>query len=143
MPAVPARASIVTLGVTDVARATAFYSSLGWRLSSMSQKSISFFDVAGSVLAVYERSALAADASVPADGTGFRAVTLAICCDSPDAVDDAAAEWVARGGSLVKQPHKAFWGGYSGYVADLDGHLWEIAHNPHAGFTPDGRLELP
>ncbi len=143
MSAVPARASIVTLGVADLARATAFYSSLGWRLSPASQASISFFELAGTVLGLYGWDDLAADVSVPGQGSGFRGVTCAINCDSPDAVDAASAAWVAAGGVLVKAPHKAFWGGYSGYVADPDGHYWELAHNPFFPMTSDGRVVLP
>ena len=139
---VPARLSILTLGVADIARATAFYESLGWRRSSASQDSITFFQLEGSVLGLYEWNSLADDASVGADGSGFRGVTCALNVHSADEVDVVYAEWVAAGGRGVRTPHEAFWGGYSGYVADLDGHLWEIAHNPYATIGADGRLVL-
>jgi uncharacterized protein len=140
--AVPARISIVTLGVADVTRATAFYESLGWRRSSASQATITFFAMQGSVLALYGREPLADDVGVPAAGDGFRAVTLALNCDSRDEVDAVFAEWVAAGATPVKHPEPVFWGGYSSYVADPDGHLWEIAHNPYSPNDESGRMQL-
>jgi predicted lactoylglutathione lyase len=141
--AVPQRLSMVTLGVADVARSTAFYESLGWRRSSASQDTVTFFSMEGSALGLFGRGSLADDAGVPADGDGFRAVTVAINCDSRDEVDTVFAEWVAAGGTAVKQPEAVFWGGYSSYVADPDGHLWEIAHNPYAPNDAAGVMQLP
>ncbi len=138
---VPNRISIVTLGVADLARATAFYESLGW-VNSATAPSISFFAMQGSVLGLYERSALADDAKVPAEGSGFRGVTLAMNLASTEEVDEVFADWLAAGATSMVEPHKAFWGGYSSYVADLDGHLWEIAHNPYATLDADGRLVM-
>lgn len=134
---------MVTLGVTDVARSTAFYESLGWRRSSASQESVTFFAMEGSALGLFGRESLADDAGVPADGDGFRAVTIAINCDSRDEVDAVFAEWVLAGATPVKQPEAVFWGGYSSYVADPDGHLWEIAHNPYAPNDASGEMQLP
>lgn len=141
---VPARVSLVTLGVTDVARATRFYESLGWRRSSMSQESVTFFHTGGPVVGLFGWDDLAADASLP-PGTpsAFRGVTLAINFESREEVDAAVATWVAAGGRVVKSPEEVFWGGYSGYLADLDGHLWEVAHNPFIPFRSDGTLDLP
>lgn len=140
--AVPPRLSIVTLGVADVAQATTFYESLGWERSAASQPTITFFALQGSVLGLYEWSALADDAKIPDEGSGFRGVACALNCESEEEVDAVWAEWVAAGGSGVREPHKAFWGGYSSYVADPDGHLWEIAYNPYATIDADGRLEI-
>jgi predicted lactoylglutathione lyase len=137
------RISIVTFGVPDVTRATAFYESLGWHRSSASQDSITFFKMQGSVFGLFQRDELAKDAGVPAEGSGFRAVTVALNCDSPAEVDAVFAEWVAAGGTAVKEPETVFWGGYSSYVADPDGHLWEIAHNPYAEIDDAGMLQLP
>ena len=139
---VPPRLSIVTLGVADLVRSTAFYEALGWARSAASQESITFFQLQGSVLGLYERGALADDAGVPAAGEGFRGVTCALNCDSRDEVDAVFAEWIAAGATPVKQPEAVFWGGYSSYVADPDGHLWEIAHNPFSPNGPDGRMQL-
>ena len=139
---IPQRISIVTLGVADLAASTAFYESLGWRKSTDSMDTITFFQTDGSVLGLYQREALAEDADVPAEGSGFRGVTLALNCESAAEVDDVYGVWLAAGAEAVKPPQKVFWGGYSSYVADPDGHLWEIAHNPYSTIGPDGRLQL-
>jgi len=139
---VPHRISIVTFGVADLARSTAFYESLGWKKSSSSMPTITFFDTVGPVFGLYEWSALADDAKVPAEGSGFRGVTLAMNLASTDEVDEVFAEWISAGAASVVEPHTAFWGGYSSYVADPDGHLWEIAHNPYARLDGDGRLVM-
>ncbi len=140
---IAARVTLVTLGVADVTRATAFYESLGWRRSSASNDEVSFFHTAGPVLAVWGRELLAADAAVPAAGDGFRSAALAINLESVEAVDAAVEEWVASGGTLRKAPEHMVWGGYSGYVADPDDHLWELAYNPGFPLRPDGTVELP
>jgi catechol 2,3-dioxygenase-like lactoylglutathione lyase family enzyme len=141
--AVPARISIVTLGVADLGRSIAFYEAIGWRRSAVSQDTIAFFHTAGTVLALYGREALADDAHVPASGEGFRGVTVAVNCDDRAGVDAAFAECVAAGATPVVEPHAAFWGGYSSYVADPDGHLVELAHNPFLPFRDDGTVDLP
>jgi predicted lactoylglutathione lyase len=142
--AIPQRISLITLGVADVARATAFYESLGWRRSPSSQDSITFFSMQGSALGIFGRGDLAADAvqPTPGDELSFRGVTLAINFDSRDEVDAAFAEWVAAGAMPVKHPVAAEWGGYSSYVSDPDGHVWELAHNPYSPNLPDGRMTL-
>jgi uncharacterized protein len=140
---VPARLSLVTLGVADVARATAFYEALGWQRSSASNDHVSFFQLGGLALSVYGREALADDAMVASAGNGFAAVTLAINLESEAEVDRVSGEWVTCGGALVKQPQRVFWGGYSGYVADPDGHLWELAFNPGFVLQADGSVQLP
>jgi len=139
---VPNRVSIVTLGVADLERSTAFYESLGWARSSASMPTITLFEMQGSVLALYGWTALADDAQVPPDGAGFRGVTLALNLESRADVDAAFAEWLAVGAAAVVEPHAAFWGGYSSYVADPDGHLWELVHNPYASFDAEGRLVI-
>ena len=139
---VPNRISIITFGVADLARSTAFYESLGWTRSGASMPTITFFEMQGSVFGLYEWSALADDAHVPADGSGFRGVTLAMNLASTAEVDEDYAEWIRAGATAMVEPHTAFWGGYSSYVADPDGHLWEIAHNPYAHLDGDGRLVM-
>ena len=133
---------MVTLGVADVARSTSFYESLGWRRSSASQDTITFFSMQGSVLGLFARDALAADAGVPAEGSGFRGVTIALNCADRAEVDAVFAEWVAAGAEPVKQPEAVEWGGYSSYVADPDGHLWELAHNPFSENDANGLMQL-
>ena len=140
--AVPNRISIITFGVADLAKSTAFYESLGWEKSSASMPAITFFEMQGSVFGLYEWSALADDAKVPAEGSGFRGVTLAMNLATVAEVEAVFAEWVAAGATPMVEPHKAFWGGHSSYVADPDGHLWEIAHNPYASIDDEGRLVM-
>lgn len=143
--AIPARLSLVTLGVRDVARSTIFYEALGWRRSSASQAGeVSFFHTDGGLLALYGADNLAADARISNDYRGgFRQWSLSMNLDSVGDVDAATAEFLAAGGSMVSPPEATAWGGYSGYVADPDGHLWEIAHNPLWPTGGDGRPTLP
>jgi catechol 2,3-dioxygenase-like lactoylglutathione lyase family enzyme len=138
------RMTLLTLGVADVPRATAFYERLGWRRSSASVDGTTFFDLGGIVLALWGRDALAEDARAgPGPGGGFRGVALALNLADRPAVDATLADAVAAGGRLAKAAEATFWGGYSGYFADPDGHLWEIAHNPHWPLDAEGRLQLP
>ena len=138
-----AHISLITLGVADVAVSTRFYEVLGFHKSSASQESTSFFRAGAVVLSVFGREPLAHDAQVSADGSGFRGVTVAMNLPSPADVDTEYARWVAAGAVPVKPPETVFWGGYSSYVADPDGHLWEIAHNPYMPLRADGSLQLP
>lgn len=143
MTPVPQRLTLVTLAVADVARSTAFYEALGWTRSAASQDAVTFFSMQGSALALFGRESLAADAGVSAAGEGFRGVTLALNCDSREEVDQTFSAWCAAGAEAVKQPEEVFWGGYSSYVADPDGHLWEIAHNPFSPNDEHGLMQLP
>lgn len=137
------RIHLVTLGVADLARSRRFYSDLGLSPSSASNDDVAFFDVGGVVLGLYGRAPLAADAAVSAEGSGFRAVTLAWNQASKADVDAALALAVNAGATLQKRAEEAFWGGYSGYFADPDGHLWEVAYNPLFPFDERGHLTLP
>ncbi|OLP60117.1 glyoxalase [Xaviernesmea oryzae] len=138
------RISLITLGVADVARATAFYESLGWTRSSASNPSITFIALKGIVLGLFSRDKLAADARLAGGGAGegFSGVTLAHNLHSEAEVDEAYAFALARGARPVKPPEKVFWGGYSGYFADPDGHLWELAFNPMAPLDAEGHMQL-
>jgi len=147
---IPARISIVTLGVRDMATSIAFYQELGWRRSTASNDQIAWFVTADSALGLFPHAELAADAGVPAgepgrvaEPGGFRGMTLAVNLGSPAEVDTAMAVAQAAGGTVVTPPEKVFWGGYRGYFADPDGHLWELAHNPNFTFTDSGQLDLP
>lgn len=143
---VPAVVSLITLGVRDVPAATRFYQDLGFELSSASvEGQVSFFRTAGSLLAVWGAADLRRDASVetvPAAGA-FRDVSLAINVESADAVDAALADAVAAGARIARPAEATEWGGYNGYFADPDGHLWEVAHNPHWPLGPTGVPQLP
>jgi hypothetical protein len=153
---VPHVLSIITLGVADMSRAVTFYEGLGWRRASSSMAEIAWFDLGGPWLGLFGVDALAADAGVarrpsaaaateaglgaPAD---FDRVTLALNLADEAAVDAALAEAVAAGGRPVKSGARADWGGYSGYFADPDGHLWECAFNPGFPIAPDGSITIP
>ncbi len=124
------RISMITLGVNDLARSIEFYEK-GLGLPRMeSPPAVAFFTLNGTWLGLYGREALAEDAQVSADGAGFRGVALAHNLASEAEVDQLYQEALAAGATPVKQPQKVFWGGYSGYFADPDGHLWEVAFNP-------------
>jgi uncharacterized protein len=135
--------SIITLGVRDVLRSTIFYQALGFERSSASNANISFFRMNGTTLALYGRDALAEDAGVAMAELGHAAVTLAHNLGSEFAVDHAFNLALSCGARSVKRPQKVFWGGYSGYFADPDGHLWELAHNPFVELDEKGMLKLP
>ena len=142
---VPARVNLVTLGVTDLDRETRFYEALGWRLSGSSVAGeVSFFDLANVVLALWGHASLAEDAHQSADEPpSFRGVAAAINVESEAEVDAVIGAAVDAGGSLAKAAHKAEWGGYSGYFADPEGHLWEVAHNPYWPLDDNGLVRLP
>ena len=130
------RISMITLGVSDLTRSKAFYEALGFPRQG-NQEGTAFYKLKGSWLSLYPRDELAADAGVPSSGSGFRGVTLAHNVNSGAEVERVIAEAVAAGAQLIKKAERVFWGGYSGYVADPDGHLWEIAHNPHSWIGPE------
>jgi len=137
------RITLITLGVADVDRATRFYERLGWRRSSQSVASTAFFDLGGLVLALWSRDALAEDAGAAAGGSGFSGVAVALNVADRESVDAVLAEAVAAGARLTRPAGEAFWGGYTGYFADPDGHHWEVAWNPHWPLDEDGRVRLP
>jgi len=123
--------TIVTLGVADLDRSIAFYRELGLPLRDREPDAdIAFFDTEGTTLALYPRVLLAEDATVSSEGEGFEGVTLAHNVADESAVDALLADAEAAGAELVKPGQAADWGGYSGYFADPDGHLWEVAYNP-------------
>ncbi len=125
------RISIITLGVADLAASVRFYrDGLGLPMREGGD-GIAFFETKGTWLALFPREALAADATVPADGTGFRGFTLAHNVRSREEVDALLQEAEAAGASVIKPAQDTDWGGYSGYFSDLDGYLWEVAWNPH------------
>ena len=138
------RINLVTLGVADVATARAFYQRLGLTASSAGNDDVAFFDANGIVLGLFGHDALAQDANLGAHPRpAFRGVSLAWNAADAAEVDAIIAHAVACGASLVKAPHEVFWGGYSGYFADPDGHLWEVAFNPFFPLSPEGRIDLP
>lgn len=137
------RISVITLGVSDVPRARAFYQALGWPLSGEPEDQVAFFRNAGSRLALYALEGIAEEAGqAPAPPGSIRA-TLAMNLESRHLVDEALEAAVAAGGALLAPARERFWGGYSGYFADPDGHAWEVAHNPFWPIGEHGLPELP
>ena len=140
-----AHVSLITLGTDDLSRSTAFYEAIGWRLSSASvQGAVSFLEGGTVVLGLFDREGLAADAGVEADPAGAHGnVALAVNLPSEEEVDDLLRMAHAAGATITKPAQPTDWGGYSGYFRDPDGHLWEVAHNPHFPLGEEGRIELP
>jgi uncharacterized glyoxalase superfamily protein PhnB len=138
----PQRVTLITLGVADLDRAKAFYAALGWSPAEETD-SIAFYQLQGQVLGLFGRAALAADQGRPEALLGTGAMTLAQNFVTEAEVDSAFAKALAAGATNLKTPEKVFWGGYSGYYADPDGHVWEVAMNPFWPLGEDGRLTLP
>lgn len=137
------RVTLITLGVTDMDAARAFYEGWGWALHPISQDGLNIFQLHGQALALFDLDELAADQARPGAALGTGAVTLAQNCDSRAEVDAIYADALAAGATALKPPAEVFWGGYSGYVADPSGHVWELAHNPFWPLSSDGSLTLP
>jgi uncharacterized glyoxalase superfamily protein PhnB len=116
---------------------------LGWTVSSSSNEQIAFFQVGRIALALYSRAALAEDAHLASDGTGFGGITLAYNVRQREDVDAVLTEAQAAGARLLKPAEEVHWGGYSGYFADPDGHPWEVAWNPFWELLEDGSVQLP
>jgi catechol 2,3-dioxygenase-like lactoylglutathione lyase family enzyme len=131
------RASLITLGVDDLPRARGFYEDgLGWRpIQALDE--VCFYQLPGLALALFGRKDLAQDAQRPVD-RGFSGITIAINERTPAAVDATMAQAAAAGASVLKPAQPTPWGGYGGYFADLDGHVWEVAHNPGCTIHADG-----
>jgi catechol 2,3-dioxygenase-like lactoylglutathione lyase family enzyme len=123
-----AHVSVITLGVRDLAGARRFYESLGWSVDQEDDNWACYLLADGaSALALYPWDELAEDAGVAAEGSGFRGVTLAHNVRSEERVEAVLAEAERAGGTIVQPPRKTDWGGYSGYFADPEGYLWEVA----------------
>jgi predicted lactoylglutathione lyase len=140
------RLTAVTLGVSDLARSARFYEALGLVLNKRASSSeVAFFAAGGVMLALYPWDKLAEDTEVPVEPrpSAFRGITLAWNCASPEVVDSAFGRALASGGRALKRPERTFWGGYSGYFADLDEHPWEVVHAPMFPLNSQGMLTLP
>jgi predicted lactoylglutathione lyase len=135
------RVSVITLGVADLARARAFYEALGWRTNAAPEDDVVFFQAGGMIVSLWDRGKLAEDSGVE-NAAGWGGITLAHNVRSPAEVDEIVAAAEAAGGTVARPPAKTFWGGYSGVFRDLDGHPWEIAHNPHWAVHDDGAVTL-
>lgn len=136
--------TLVTLGVSDLQRSIAFYERLGFRRKASNAGGVGFFQAGAMSFAVWSANELAKDANAATvEIPGFRGVALAWNCRSESDVDAAIESARAAGATVPKAARKTFWGGYAGYFADPDGHLWEVAHNPGFPLSDDGRLLLP
>ncbi len=138
----PQRVNLITLGVDDLDRAKAFYTALGWTPVEALPEVV-FYRLNGMALGLFGRAALAKDQGREGVDLGTGAITLAQNFQTREAVDQAFASAINAGATLLKQPQEVFWGGYSGYYADPDGHCWELAHNPFWTVNDDGTLTIP
>ena len=138
----PQRVTLITLGVADLAAARAFYARLGW-VEHSGTEGVSFYQMHGTVLGLFGREDLARDQGREGALLGTGAVTLAQNFPSKAEVDAAFDAAIAAGGTALKRPEAVFWGGYSGYWADPDGHVREVAMNPFWPLNEDGSLTLP
>jgi predicted lactoylglutathione lyase len=134
------RLSLVTLGSRDVKRARAFYEALGWK-TSWTDDDVVFFQAGCMVVALWGRDKVAEDARVE-DSGGWGGVALAYNTRSPEEVDSVLVEAEAAGAEITRPGGETFYGGYSGVFVDLDGHAWEVAHNPHWTIGDDGSVTL-
>jgi predicted lactoylglutathione lyase len=133
--------SLITLGVSDYERAKSFYAALGWSVA-LDIEETAFFQANGVVLVLWAREKLAADTGVEDDGARWSGITLAHNVGSRQEVDDVIEQARRNGGTITREPSETFYGGYAGVFRDLDGHAWEIAHNPGFGLRADGSIIL-
>ena len=137
------RVSMITLGVSDVAASTAFYEALGLKKSAASQESVTFFQAGPCVLGLFGRDALAEDGNAGKLWSGNGGFSVAYNVPSKEAVEAMIAKAQEIGATILKTPQDVFWGGYHGYFADPDGHIWEIAYNPFFPVDEEGVVKLP
>lgn len=137
------RVTLITLGVANLGRSRKFYAAWGWTPHPASQQGVVFYQMNGAVLGLFGYADLAADQGRPEAKLGTGAVTLAQNCADDAETDAVFQAALDAGATCLKRPEKVFWGGYSGYFADPDGHVWEIATNPFWPLSDDGALTLP
>ncbi|MGH6926576.1 MAG: VOC family protein [Propylenella sp.] len=135
------RLSLVTLGVADLDRSLRFYEALGWKRGNKNP-SVAFFQLNGMILALWSRTELAKDARIDDEGRPFGGIALAYNARSKADVDAVLSEAKRAGARILKPAEDTFWGGYSAYFADPDGHIWEVAWNPEWELSADGSVKL-
>lgn len=134
--------SLITLGVSDYARAKSFYEALGWT-ATLEIEETAFFQANGVVVVLWARDKLAADSGIADAGAAWGGIALAHNVASREEVDRVIEQARANGASVTRAPSETFYGGYAGVFRDLDGHAWEVAHNPGFGLADDGSVVLP
>jgi uncharacterized protein len=136
------RISLVTLGVSDYPRAKGFYEALGWS-ATMDIQETAFFQANGSILVLWSREKLADDMGIADDGAVWGGIALAHNVASRDQVHEVIEQARSNGAEIAREPSETFYGGYAAVFRDLDGHVWEVAHNPGFGLDGDGNVVLP
>ncbi len=134
--------TLLTLGVSDYARATAFYAALGWT-PALEIDETAFFQANGVIVTLWAREKLAPDLGIPDDGASWSGIALAHNVRSREEVDEVIELARANGAEITREPSETFYGGFAGAFRDLDGHAWEIAHNPGFGLDGNGNIVLP
>ena len=138
------RISMIALGVRDLQQARQFYETgLGWKASKLGGDKSIFFQLGGMVLGLYPIELLEEDANLSRKSPDFSGITIAYNAHDKTEVERVLNEAQQAGATILKPAQNAFWGGYSGYFADLDNHPWEIAWNPNWKIDGDGSLQLP
>jgi uncharacterized protein len=137
------RLSLITLGVSDLERAKAFYEGMGWHTNTDPSMDVVFFQAGGMVVALWGRDQLAEDSAISEDRGGWGGMTLAYNTRTPEEVDSVIEEARAAGATIGREPAETFWGGYSAVFIDPDGHPWEVAHNPRWTIEENGSVRLP
>ena len=137
------RISLVTLGVTDLARSSAFYERLGWKRAMKAADGVAFYQTGGMALALWPREELAKDSGIEIGGDGPGRVALAYNTRSRDEVDIILQKAVEAGAKITREAQEGFWGGYTAYFSDPDGFLWELAWNPGFAVAEDGSIRIP
>ncbi|MDF3818610.1 VOC family protein [Leptospira sp. 96542] len=138
------RINLITLGVKDLKKSTEFYETgLGWKRSEESNDSVSFFQLGGIILSLFGEEDLASDMNLPfSPKPNYTGITLAQNVPTEAEVDSIIEKMRGLGAKIIKEPQKVFWGGYSAYFQDLDGHCFEIAHNPFFPLNERGEIQL-
>jgi len=134
--------SLVTLGVAEYPRSKAFYEAMGWS-AALEVEETTFFQANGVIVVLWSREKLAPDTGVRDEGSDWSGITLAHNVRSRDEVHEVIDLARMNGAEITREPAETFYGGYAGVFRDLDGHAWEVAHNPGFGLNDDGSVSLP